>query len=96
MLTRSISLKTSPEVAPFLCGIFMDYHMPRCSGRDSIIAIRAMERDFPDLRPVYIIAFTADLSETSQQELISAGANEVMAKPTPAGQLEEACVKLAE
>jgi CheY-like chemotaxis protein len=65
-------------------------------GREAIIAIRGIESEHPDMRPVYIIAFTADLSDVSQQELISAGANEVMAKPTPAGQLEEAVLKLAE
>jgi CheY-like chemotaxis protein len=76
-----------------LRGIFMDYHMPRCSGSDAMIAIRRIERE-NGLRPCYIAAFTADLSETSSQELMNAGANEVLPKPTPAGLLESLCMKL--
>ena len=78
-----------------LKGIFMDYHMPRCSGLEAIVAIRKIEKQHPNLAPCYIIAFTADLSEDSQKVLLGAGANEVMAKPTPAGLMEDACVKLA-
>jgi light-regulated signal transduction histidine kinase (bacteriophytochrome)/ActR/RegA family two-component response regulator len=72
-------------------GIFMDYHMPKCSGLDAIVEIRKMERNFNVTRPVYIIAFTADLSETSTRALVAAGANEVMAKPTPSGTVEATC-----
>lgn len=78
-----------------LKGVFMDYHMPRCSGLEAIVAIRKVERENPQLVPCHIIAFTADLSEESQNELVTAGSNEVMSKPTPAGLMEEACVKLA-
>jgi signal transduction histidine kinase/CheY-like chemotaxis protein len=77
-----------------LTGIFMDYHMPRCSGLEAIVEIRRKEKHYNVSRPVYIIAFTADLSETSQRSLIAAGANEVMAKPTPNDTVESTCAGL--
>eukprot|EP01031_Cornospumella_fuschlensis_P024618 gene24618-29745_t len=89
-------------------GIFMDYHMPRCSGLEAIIEIRKKElqhiqtltnsleddSSMMTFTPCYIIAFTADLSETSRKELINAGANEVLAKPTPTGEMEAICNRL--
>jgi light-regulated signal transduction histidine kinase (bacteriophytochrome)/CheY-like chemotaxis protein len=76
-----------------LVGIFMDYHMPKCSGLQAIVEIRKLERKYQAL-PVYIIAFTADVSETTTHELINAGANEVLPKPTPNGKMEDICVRL--
>ena len=78
-----------------LKGVFMDYHMPRCSGIEAIIEIRRIEQQHSvTLEPCYIAAFTADLSDTRRSQLIDAGANEVLAKPTPTGQLEEICGNL--
>jgi light-regulated signal transduction histidine kinase (bacteriophytochrome) len=74
-----------------LAGIFMDYHMPKCSGLEAIIEIRKRESIMAHPDPVYIIAFTADLSDTSTRALTGAGANEVMAKPTPSGTVEATC-----
>jgi len=78
-----------------LNGIFMDYHMPKCSGLEAIKEIRRLEQKHPELIPVYIVAFTADMSETSSRELIHAGANEVLPKPAATGQLEAICMRLA-
>ena len=78
-----------------LKGIFMDYHMPNCSGIEAIIEIRRIEKEsVVKLTPCYIVAFTADLSDTSRSQLIEAGADEVLAKPTPSGQLEKICSAL--
>jgi light-regulated signal transduction histidine kinase (bacteriophytochrome)/CheY-like chemotaxis protein len=77
-----------------LTGIFMDYHMPRCSGLEAMEVIRRMEQEHSVTQPVHMIAFTADLSETTTQKLRSAGANDVMAKPTPTGEIENACAEL--
>lgn len=80
---------------PMLKCIFMDYHMPKCSGIEAIMKIRSIEANHADLSPCHIVAFTADLSEKSSREVFLAGANEVLAKPTPTGQLEEICARLA-
>jgi len=82
-------------IQPTLTGIFMDYHMPKCSGLEAIRKIRRIEHSNPELNPVHIVAFTADMSETSSRELINAGATEVLAKPPAAGQFESICVRLA-
>ena len=82
-----------------LRGIFMDYHMPKCSGLDAIKAIRQIEKSMAEsplavIKASYIVAFTADLNELSKVTLMEAGSNEVMFKPTPSRQLEECCLKL--
>jgi CheY-like chemotaxis protein len=75
-------------------GVFMDYHMPQCSGVDAIIQIRRLEKQHGvDFTP--IIAFTADLTPTSRSAFMAVGANDIMEKPTPAGRLEEYCYKMA-
>ena len=50
-----------------------------------------MEKEHGVVKPAYIAAFTADVSETSTRELINGGCNCVLPKPTPAGALEELC-----
>jgi CheY-like chemotaxis protein len=77
-----------------LTGIFMDYHMPRCSGLEAMEVIRRMEKEHGVTQGVHMIAFTADLSENTTQKLHEAGANDVMAKPTPTGEIENACAEL--
>ncbi|KAG5186174.1 hypothetical protein JKP88DRAFT_276511 [Tribonema minus] len=72
---------------PVLHAILMDYHMPRMSGKDAILRIRAVEKERG--RPnVPIAAYTADLSDVSKAVLLNAGASVVIPKPTPAGLLE--------
>ena len=50
--------------------------MPKMSGLEAILEIRRLEAQ-AGCEGVYIIAFTADLSETSERSLMNAGANEV-------------------
>jgi two-component system, chemotaxis family, sensor kinase Cph1 len=76
-----------------LSGIFMDYHMPRCSGLEAIVRIRALEAQH-EVPPVYIAAITADASVTSTHDLLQAGANSLLAKPSPEGALEDLCAHL--
>jgi len=71
--------------------ILMDYHMPRCSGKEAIIEIRRLERTHSVAAPVFIMAFTADLMEGTRADLLSAGANDILPKPTPTGVLEALC-----
>ena len=84
-----------------LCGVFMDYHMSRCSGLEAIKAIRLIEKSWNEspnvmepIEPCYVVAFTADLSEVSKAILTEAGSDEVMPKPTPQRLLEDTCVRL--
>ena len=82
-----------------LRGIFMDYHMPRCSGLEAIKTIRQIEKTWNEsssahIKPCYMVAFTADLDELSKATLMDAGSNEVMPKPTPHRLLEDTCVRL--
>jgi light-regulated signal transduction histidine kinase (bacteriophytochrome)/CheY-like chemotaxis protein len=77
-----------------LHGIFMDYHMPKCSGLEAIHSIREGELARGIENPVYIIAFTADVADSSSNTLLDAGANEVMPKPAPTGVVESACMNL--
>lgn len=80
------------EQAQLKC-TFMDYHMPKCSGIDAMKMIRAIEKRRPELLPCYLVAFTVGLSETSTRDLIR-GANQVLVKTTPTGQLEDICSRL--
>ena len=68
--------------------------MPRCSGLEAIAEIRALEADH-NIKPVHIVAFTADLTDTSARLLLNAGGNEVLPKPTPTNMLEQICFRLA-
>ena len=77
-----------------LVGVFMDYHMPRCSGLQAILEIRKLETAHGVILPVYISALTADVSSTTTRELLDAGANEVLPKPTPEAALEKVCEKM--
>jgi len=79
---------------PLLNGIFMDYHMPRCSGLEAIQQIRKIEELQQNINPVYIAALTGDVTESGRKELMDAGANEVLPKPLPAGHLESLCIHL--
>ena len=95
--TYKMLIKTNKH--NLLRGIFMDYHMPRCSGLEAIRTIRQIEKmrnesSSTHIKPSYIVAFTADLDEQSKATLIEAGSNEVMPKPTPHRLLEDTCVRL--
>lgn len=73
--------------------ILMDYHMPRRNGLEAIQDIRRIELAH-SLKPVLIIGFTADATETSTCTLLNAGANFVLSKPTPGKQMEDICMQV--
>eukprot|EP01035_Chromulina_nebulosa_P019432 gene19432-25311_t len=77
-----------------LTAILMDYHMPNCSGLQAIKRIRLLENQY-NSNPIHIVAFTADVNEKSCNELLDAGANEVLSKPSPTGKLENICINVA-
>ena len=93
---ETYKMLVSTDKQKYLCGIFIDYHMPHCSGPDAIRAIRHIEQDSASkiIKPCYIVALTGDLGEASTFILKQAGCNEIMTKPTPSGQFEETFIKL--
>ena len=64
--------------------------MPNCSGVEAIGKIRSLEISH-GVEPIHIVGFTADLSETTTREFLGGGANCVLPKPTPTGELESLC-----
>jgi light-regulated signal transduction histidine kinase (bacteriophytochrome)/CheY-like chemotaxis protein len=86
---KALEAKTTDKIT----GIFMDYHMPNCSGVECILELRRLEKLY-NVPPVYIIAFTADLSETSHRSLLNAGADEIMGKPTCEGVVESTSLRV--
>ncbi|CAM9400825.1 unnamed protein product [Ectocarpus sp. 12 AP-2014] len=57
-------------------GIFMDYHMPVMSGIEASREIRKSSTSVP------ITMLTADITETSRQNMIAAGADLILLKPS--------------
>ena len=70
----TIPLPPTPYSPPIICPRILQ--MPKMSGLEAILEIRRLEAQ-AGCEGVYIIAFTADLSETSERSLMNAGANEV-------------------
>nr|AKT74329.1 phytochrome [Ishige okamurae] len=77
-----------------ITGIIMDKHMPGMSGVECTRRIRAMEAERGCVRPVPIIAFTADLTDVAREELKQAGSTAFLSKPSAAGELESICREL--
>ena len=74
-----IILYPYPLLAPYYLPLILQ--MPKMSGLEAILEIRRLEAQ-AGCEGVYIIAFTADLSETSERSLMNAGANEVCIRMT--------------
>ena len=62
--------------------------MPEVDGLQATEMIRKFEAD-NDLKPSYIISYTADVTEKAAQLLLSRGTNEIMSKPPPKGFLAD-------
>ena len=65
-----------------------DYHMPEVDGLQATEMIRKFEAE-NNLKPSYIISYTADVTEKAATLLLSRGTNEIMSKPPPKGFLAE-------
>lgn len=72
----------------YIDGIFMDYHMPVMSGIESLGEIRKKNIRSP------VTMLTADITETSRQTMIAAGADFILLKPTKPEKLAELCAKM--
>lgn len=78
------------EGSSIFAGVFMDFHMPVLDGLESTKRIRQLEVDngWPRLS---ICFCTADATTKAKELLWSAGADDVLPKPWPAGRLEAVC-----
>lgn len=68
-------LRMARESRPDL--IIMDMHMPKLTGNEVIRIIR----EDPELRPIPVIAISADAFREQQKEALEAGVNEYLIKP---------------
>ena len=74
--------------------ILLGCHMPVCTGMQAAAGIRCIEQNNSISRPVEIVGTTTDLNDEVYLEFIQAGANIVLAKPVPEGELEEVCLEI--
>ncbi|KAL0077413.1 hypothetical protein J3Q64DRAFT_1769328 [Phycomyces blakesleeanus] len=60
---------------------WIDHHMPGCDGLEATVKIRALEADMDVAITLPIIALTADIQKTAQQNCLDAGMNDYLTKP---------------
>ncbi|WP_249122709.1 response regulator [Pseudoalteromonas sp. M8] len=63
--------------------VFMDLHMPRMDGRDTIVALRERGIDLP------VVALTAAAQKGTKEELMALGFSDMMSKPVNVSELGE-------
>jgi len=73
--------------------IFMDLQMPVMDGVATAAHIRQRESETPGIRPVYIIALTADAMAGDRERCLAAGMNDYLSKPIRRNDLAEALEK---
>jgi len=61
--------------------LFLDVQMPEMDGCAALTQVRSIEKQFPDLTPVYVVVITADDSVETIKAMHSAGANAYCLKP---------------
>ena len=61
--------------------ILMDIRMPVMDGMEATENIRRLEREFPERKPAYIVAFTAYAVEGDKERFMEAGMDDYVAKP---------------
>ncbi|PAY01557.1 hybrid sensor histidine kinase/response regulator [Pseudoalteromonas sp. HM-SA03] len=66
--------------------VFMDLHMPRMDGRDTIVALRERALSLP------VVALTAAAQKGTREELVALGFNDMMSKPVNVAELGR-CLK---
>jgi CheY-like chemotaxis protein len=62
--------------------VIIDYHMPGMNGAEATQVIRKFESDH-NLRPSYILSYTADETDAARDLLLSCGSNGIVHKPPP-------------
>ena len=74
-------------------GILMDYHMPVMSGKEATTLIRQIEKTH-GLSKVPIFGFTADSTDTTKEDLVKSGMDDVLPKPLSMKMLQDACISM--
>ena len=72
--------------------IFMDENMPGMQGTEAIMDIRKMEKKMK-LSKAVIIGLTGDADKKTKEELLAAGANDVLTKPIQLKEITNAITK---
>ena len=76
-----------------IMGILMDYHMPVMSGKEATTLIRQIEKT-DGLSKVPIFGFTADSTDTTKEDLVKSGMDDVLPKPLSMKMLQDACISM--
>lgn len=76
-------LKRNPDIYDL---VFMDLHMPRMDGRDTLVTLRKTGIELP------VIALTAAAQKGTKEELIALGFNDMLSKPVSVPELGR-CLK---
>ncbi|CAM9581306.1 unnamed protein product, partial [Sphacelaria rigidula] len=86
-------VKSMSESNDTIDGMLMDHHMPVASGVECIRNIRNYESE-NGLPKVPITGFTADLTDSSRDNLLDAGADFILSKPFAKGELLNCCTRM--
>ncbi|CAM9386193.1 unnamed protein product [Ectocarpus fasciculatus] len=76
-----------------ILGVLMDHHMPVMSGKEATQYIRNMEAH-EGIAKIPIFGFTADSTDSTKEELLKAGMDDVLPKPMSMKVLEQTCIKM--
>ncbi len=75
-----------------ILGVLMDHHMPVMSGKQATQFIRDNEVRH-GMEKIPIFGYTADSAESTREELLASGMNDVLSKPISMKILEGMCLK---
>ena len=76
-----------------ILGVLMDHHMPVMSGKEATQYIRNMEAH-EGIAKIPIFGFTADSTDSTKEELLKSGMDDVLPKPMSMKVLEQTCIKM--
>ena len=71
----------------------MDLHMPEMDGEHATLAIRKWEKE-NKIRPVPIVALTANIIKGEKERMLSAGMNDYVSKPFKVDELTKVIEKV--
>ncbi|AAK14595.1 unnamed protein product [Ectocarpus sp. 4 AP-2014] len=86
-------IKRARKSGKNILGILMDHHMPVMSGKEATQFIRDTEAH-EGLAKIPIFGFTADCTDSTRDELLMSGMDDVLPKPMSMKVLEQTCIKM--